>query len=260
MSRLGWLRTIRYVLFDWGGTLCRTDRERDAIRKGIESVADQLGIDPAARASVAASLGKALQEAYAQCDLDAEHRELDVSCVMARWGEQMGFARKRNWDLARMVESLWQHWQGCLELLDEPAVVLQELRRRGYVMGLLSNVAAPGDVCRAELQRLGLLEFFQACTFSSEIGLRKPHRVVFDKAVASFSNGSVVDPQCVVYVGDSPRWDVGGAKGAGLRTILFRSRAASWPEEDFEAYKPDAIIDRLSELLILMPRKAGVGG
>jgi FMN phosphatase YigB (HAD superfamily) len=255
MSSLGWLRTIRYVLFDWGGTLCRNDRERDAIGKGIESIADQLGIDPAARVSVAASLGKALQEAYMQCDLDPEHRELDAPAIMSQWGDQMGLSRRQNWDLSRMVQALWQHWQGCADLLGEPIPVLEELRRRGYTMALLSNVSAPAEVCRAELQRLGLLGFFRACTFSSELGLRKPHKVVFETAVARLTDGAAVDPSCVVYVGDSPRWDVGGARAVGLRTILFRSPASSWPEEDFDTYEPDAIIDRLPELLLLLPQR-----
>lgn len=256
MSRLSWLRTIRYILFDWGGTLCRNDREPDAIRKGIEEIAGRLGIDPAAQASVAASLGKALQEAYGQCDLDPQHRELDVPAVITRWGDQMGFTRKRNWDLPSLVAGLWKYWLGCAELLGEPAAVLEELRRRGYVLGLLSNVAAPAEVCRAELKRLGLLGCFQGCTFSSELGLRKPHKAVFAEAVSRMANGRPIDPQTVVYVGDSPRWDVGGAKASGLRAVLYRSQIANWPEEDYETYRPDAIVDRLAEMLVLMPRFA----
>lgn len=256
MSSLGWLQSIRYVMFDWGGTLCRNDRERDAIGLGIEAVAEQLNIDPASRASVATSLGVMLQEAYAQCDLDPKHREIDIAAVIQQWGEQMGFSQRRNWDLSGMVAGLWQYWRGCADLLDEPLPVLDELQRRGYTLSLLSNVATPAAICREELQRLDLLRFLHSVTFSSELGIRKPHRGVFDTAVKRLSDGSPVDPQSVVYVGDSPRWDVAGAKAAGLRAILYRSRASSWPQEDFYTYPPDAIVDRLSELLILLPRNA----
>ncbi len=256
MGSLAWLRNIRYVLFDWGGTLCRADGENDAIGKGIEAVAGRLRIDPAAQASVAASLTRALQGAYSHCDSDPEHREIDVREVVSRWGDQMGFSHKRDWNLDGMVETIWQHWQGCLELLDEPLPVLTELRRRGFALALLSNVAASSKVCHAELQRLGLLDHLQSCTFSSELGLRKPHKRVFAEAVSRLGRGDRIDPQSMVYVGDSPRWDVGGAKTFGMCAVLFRSQASSWPEEDYETYRPDAIIDKLGELLILLPRKA----
>ncbi len=261
MGSFAWLKDIRGILLDWGGTLCRNDRERDAILRGIAGIAEVLGvIDEAARTSISASLGKVMQQAHLKADSDPEHREIDVPGVLQTWGDQMGFARRKQWDLPRIVEELWKHWQGYAEHLAKPLPVLEELRRRGYRLGLLSNVAAPAAVCRAELQRLGLLPFFECCTFSSELGLRKPHPTVFRNALEGMKNGDTLEPQNVVYVGDSPRLDVGGAKAAGMRAVLFRSRAADWPESDYETYKPDAVIDRLDELLVLFqPRRAAKG-
>jgi HAD superfamily hydrolase (TIGR01549 family) len=252
MGSFGWLKDIECILLDWGGTLCRTDRERDAILRGVAGIARVLGVeDEATRASISASLGQVMQQAYQKADADPEHREINVPQVLQSWGEQMGLARRRQWDLSRILEELWKQWEGCLEPLGRPVPVLRELRRRGYRLGLLSNVAAPSTVCRAELRRLGLEPLLECCTFSSEIGLRKPHPAIFQKALEALGNAKPVEPKSVVYVGDSPRWDVGGAKAAGMRAILFRSRAADWPESDYHAYKPDAIIDRLDELLIL---------
>jgi FMN phosphatase YigB (HAD superfamily) len=256
MGSFAWLKDIRYILFDWGGTLCRTERERDAIGRGIAGIADLLGVDESARTSISASLGTLMQQAYQKADADPAHREIDVSQVLQHWGEQMGLIGRKQWDLPRLVEQLWQHWQGCLEPLARPLPVLWTLRERGYRLALLSNVAAPPEICRGELTRLGFLPLFQCCTFSSQLGLRKPHPATFGAALQGLSDGKPIDPATVVYVGDSPRWDVGGAKGAGLRAVLFRSRAADWPEEDYLTYQPDAIIDRLDELLVLfLPRK-----
>jgi FMN phosphatase YigB (HAD superfamily) len=259
MGSFAWLKDIRCILFDWGGTLSRTERERDAIGHGIAGIAGLLGVDDeSTRTSISASLGNLMQQAYQQADADPAHREVDVSQVLQRWGEQMGLTGRRQWDLARMVELLWQHWQGCLEPLGKPLPVLGALRERGYRLALLSNVAAPPDVCRSELARLGLLPLLESCTFSSQLGLRKPHPATFKAAIEELGNGGRVDPAGVVYIGDSPRWDVGGAKAAGLRAVLFRSRAADWPEEDYLKYQPDAVVDRLEELLVLfLPRKAG---
>jgi HAD superfamily hydrolase (TIGR01549 family) len=261
MGGFAWLKNIRGILFDWGGTLCRNDRERDAIARGIAGIAEVLGVnEEAARTSISASLGKVMQQAYLKADSDAEHREIDVPGVLQTWGEQMGFDRRKQWDLPRIVEELWKHWQGGAEHLGKPLPVLGELRRRGYHLGLLSNVSASAAICRAELQRLGLLPFFECCTFSSELGLRKPHVTAFRKALEGLKKGDALQPQNVVYVGDSPRWDVGGAKNAGMRAVLFRSRAADWPESDYETYKPDAVVDRLDELLLLFqPSKSSEG-
>ncbi len=261
MSRFAWVRDIECILFDWGGTLCRSERERDAMIRGIGEIAALLGVDDAdTRTSISASLGNAMQQAYLAADADPEHREIDAAQVLQAWGEQMGLARRKQWDVARLVEKFWKHWQGCIEPLAKPVPVLAELRRRGYRLGLLSNVAAPSAVCRGELQRLGLLEFFECCTFSSELRLRKPHPAVFKAALDGMCDGQALDPGQVVYVGDSPRWDVGGAKAAGMRAVLFRSRATDWPEEDYERYRPDAVIDRLDELLLLfLARKATAG-
>jgi HAD superfamily hydrolase (TIGR01549 family) len=261
MSNFGWLREIRCILLDWGGTLCRNDRERDSILHGIEGIAHVLGVeDESARLSVSAALGTVMQQAQRAADADPEHREIDVPRVLQNWGEQMGFTRRKQWDLPRMVELLWQHWQGGAVHLGKPVPVLEELRRRGYQLGLISNVVAPPAVCHAELQRLGLASLLDSFTFSSEVGVRKPHPAIFRRAMDRACSGGGLEPRQMAYVGDSPRWDVGGAKAAGMRAVLLRSRVADWPESDYETYKPDAIIDRLDELLVLFqPKKAAEG-
>jgi HAD superfamily hydrolase (TIGR01549 family) len=259
MGSFSWLKDIECVLLDWGGTLCRSDRERDAILRGIVGITTLLGLeDEAARASISASLGKVMQQAYQKADTDPEHREIDVPRALQAWGEQMGFARRRQWDLPRMLDELWNQWVGCLEPLGKPVPVLEELRRRGYRLALLSNVAAPPAVCRAELRRLGLEPLLECCTFSSEIGRRKPHPAIFQKVLEVLGDGTPVEPKTIVYVGDSPRWDVGGAKAAGMRAVLFRGRTGDWPESDYQTYKPDAVVDRLDELLVLF-RGRGLG-
>jgi len=250
-----WVRKIRVVAFDWGGTLCKTDRERDAILRGVEAVAARLGLSGDAKAAAGASLAQMLQQAYARADADPQHREVDLAAVLKEWCAQMGLTGEGDCDPARLVETFWGQWQGCLEPLDDPAFVLASLRERGYRLALLSNVAAPPEVCRAELERLGLAACFEACLFSSEMGVRKPDPRVFRALLERLAGREVVEPSTVVYVGDSPRWDVGGARRAGMRAVLFRNRATGWPEEDYRTYRPDAIIDRLEELLVLLPRR-----
>ena len=256
MGEFDWVRQIRVVLFDWGGTLCTTTQERGAIMRGVERITARFGASDQDKRAAAASLASMLQRAYSRADTDPEHRELDLALVLEDWAEQMGLAARGEWNVNELTSELWHHWQGCLVLLDDPVFVLRELQARGYRLGLLSNVAAPGAFCRAELRRLGLLDFFEACVFSSEVGLRKPHPEIFRRMLQAIGQIDRVEPAQVIYVGDSPRWDVGGAKRAGLRVVLFRSQAATWPEQEYQEYRPDAQIDRLDELLVLLPRQA----
>jgi FMN phosphatase YigB (HAD superfamily) len=100
-------------------------------------------------------------------------------------------------------------------------MVLECLRQRGIKTAIVSNTpwGSPSSVWRTELARHGLLESVDAVVFCVDVGWRKPHRAPFDRALALLE----VAPTDAVFVGDDPRWDVAGAKNAGVRPALLRS-------------------------------------
>ena len=97
--------------------------------------------------------------------------------------------------------------------------VIDELRRRGLLVGIVSNTpwGSPGARWRRELERLGFLDRVDACVFCEDVRWRKPHAAPFLRALEVLS----ISPQEAVFVGDNPRWDVLGAKGAGLFPVLL---------------------------------------
>jgi len=98
--------------------------------------------------------------------------------------------------------------------------VLEELRNRGYKIGLISNTGrSPGEALRRLLHTYGLLKFFDACIFSNEFRLRKPDMRIFEHA----SHVLGTETAKMVHVGDDPEADIWGAKQAGMRAILFDS-------------------------------------
>jgi len=103
--------------------------------------------------------------------------------------------------------------------------VLEGLRQRGIKTAIVSNTpwGSPSSVWRTELARHGLLERVDAVVFCVDVGWRKPHRAPFDRALALLD----VAPMDAVFVGDDPRWDVAGAKNAGVRPVLLTSRASA---------------------------------
>jgi putative hydrolase of the HAD superfamily len=62
----------------------------------------------------------------------------------------------------------------------------------------------------------GLLEHVEAVVTSAEVGVGKPGRAIFERALAIAG----VEPGEAVHVGDSLENDVAGARAAGIRPVL----------------------------------------
>ncbi len=85
-------------------------------------------------------------------------------------------------------------------------------------MGLISDTGiTPGRVLRAVMARDGLLPLFQHCTFSDEVGRAKPHPLPFQHTLEALG----VEASFATHIGDLPETDIAGAKGVGMRAVLF---------------------------------------
>jgi putative hydrolase of the HAD superfamily len=91
---------------------------------------------------------------------------------------------------------------------------LEELARRGYRLGVISN--ADGRV-EALLGGIGLLRHFEFVIDSGSVGVEKPDPRIFRMALERMG----IAPHDAVYVGDVYEIDVAGARGAGMRAILL---------------------------------------
>ena len=98
--------------------------------------------------------------------------------------------------------------------LPEAHSVLQSLEDANLKLGIISNFDF--RLYRI-LDGLGLKQFFDTVTISSEAGYAKPAAEIFATALASLD----VAPAEAVHVGDSEHMDVRGAQDAGLRAILI---------------------------------------
>jgi putative hydrolase of the HAD superfamily len=105
--------------------------------------------------------------------------------------------------------------------------VLQSLRGIGIKTAVVSNTpwGSPADAWRNELMRHGLLPVVDAAVFCVDVGWRKPHRAPFDRAL------SVLDVRAdeALFVGDDQRWDILGARNAGIRPVLLAADAQATP-------------------------------
>jgi HAD superfamily hydrolase (TIGR01549 family) len=101
-----------------------------------------------------------------------------------------------------------------LVLFGDVAPALTDLKEKGLILGLISNVEQ--DMTDT-LTRLGLPTWLEIVVTSQDTGFNKPRPEIFREALLQ----AVVKPSEAIYIGDQYQVDVLGARGAGMRGILI---------------------------------------
>jgi len=114
-----------------------------------------------------------------------------------------------------------------------------------YRMAVLSNFD-DSETGYQIIEDTGAAHLFEAVIISADLGLRKPHPDIFKRIMEMLK---VTDPRTILFVGDTPRFDITGPHRAGMRTVwLSEGKDPLTPEIP----KPDFIINNLSELPALL--------
>jgi HAD superfamily hydrolase (TIGR01662 family) len=122
---------------------------------------------------------------------------------------------------------------------------LEQLRRRGLRLALVSNVPLPGRLYREILQRFRMAAAFDSIQFSYDTGSRKPSPAMLRAALADLG----VAPARAWMVGDRRAADVAAGRIAGVGTVWVRGDDGGGPE-------PDYSIAGVAELPDLIARQA----
>ena len=101
-----------------------------------------------------------------------------------------------------------------LVLFDDVVPALTDLKARGLILGLISNVDY--DIIPL-LNETGLSELLQIIVTSQESGFNKPQPEIFQEALRRAG----VQASEAMYVGDQYRVDVVGASQAGMKGVLL---------------------------------------
>ena len=139
----------------------------------------------------------------------------------------------------RLIDFHYFVYSSCAVPFPYSISVLEELRRRGYKLGLITN--GRGPVQRKKLELLGFENIFDHVLVGGEFGLQKPHTEMFDE----MSRVLGIPPAEMMYVGDNPYNDVRASKKAGYVPVWLR--LTEWPIADMQA--PKHRIDAVYELL-----------
>jgi HAD superfamily hydrolase (TIGR01549 family) len=216
---------VRAVLFDVDFTLCRPGPELSAERYARIASRHGVTLDPA--------LYEQAREA-AVLNLKRHPELLHDDSIWHRFTEDiftgMGGPDEIAAECATEIERGWEVSEN-FELYEDALPVLEELRKAGLSIGLVSN----GIRDLTEFVAHHRLDV-DAIVDSRSHGRVKPHPTIFEAALELLGAGAAD----TVMVGDSLEEDIEGARALGMRAILV----------DREERHPE-VEDRLTDLLAL---------
>jgi putative hydrolase of the HAD superfamily len=155
-------------------------------------------------------------------------------------------------ELDRFLEAEHEAWQPARVLGATTHAMLESLRSRGLQLGLVSNAFDPGWLLRRDLEQMGIAERIDFAVFSSEVGKRKPHPEIFERALTAL--GAAAEES--LFVGDRLFEDVRGAAELGMTTVQ-----ALWfrADENPDGAEPDHQAFTQMDVLNIVDRLLGSG-
>ena len=200
---------VRVVAFDLDGTLCYyTVGTQEAIVESLRRVGrsiDLVGDVDAAAARYNELWWEMEQNGSSVVSL----RERIWQRLLAeREIEQVGLARELAETYAQVRVPSVRLYEGARELLCD--------LRGSYRLGLLTN--GPSEMQWPKIERLGIQPLFNVILVSGDVGTRKPDRLIFEQFLRRLG----VTAKEVLYVGNSYRTDVAGAKDVGMLSAWIR--------------------------------------
>jgi HAD superfamily hydrolase (TIGR01549 family) len=142
--------------------------------------------------------------------------------------------------VGNIIEGLQRECLDGIELQAGAVELLNSLRDMGMTMGVVSN-AAYGAFVHWGLRKLKLRDYFQTVLTSDSSGYYKSRPEIFWEALRELGH----TPSEAVHIGDSYKFDIIGAKKAGLRAIYLDVGR----NEEMPDVQPDAIVRTLPEVL-----------
>jgi HAD superfamily hydrolase (TIGR01549 family) len=236
---------VTTVLFDYGHTLMDFARPEelllDAYHRINARLEQELEIEVPAAAELLVSVSERVDEEIGDSYRGGAEQEVDIAALYDAALAALGM-RLRPETVAWVVDEEQRAWLNGITASPHAHAVLEELRGRGLWLGIVSNAAFPPHSMRAQLESLGLAPYFDATVYSSEIGVRKPNRAIYEECVNRLGgpNGGEV-----YFVGDRLREDVMGPRRLGFDAVLTHE----FRREDPHAWRIDVpVITSLDQL------------
>jgi HAD superfamily hydrolase (TIGR01509 family) len=233
------------VLFDWGDTLMRFAYDEALVEAGHRAGLAALRRDELPEVERIAAHFRERYEPFFWTPGTVEELEYPglVRQLLRDFEVEVD-----DEELTRFLEAEHAAWDPARQLAAHTHALLESLRARGLKLGLVSNAFDPGWLLQRDLEQMGLAERLDFAVFSSEVGKRKPHPAIFERALDALEVAAVE----TVFVGDRLYEDVRGAGELGMTTVqALWFRADEHPEggdPDFQAFTQMDVLNVLDRL------------
>jgi HAD superfamily hydrolase (TIGR01549 family) len=236
---------IEAIFLDLGNTLRFLVKDEDHIVRAQRKIVELLGTteDPPA-------FCEKLKERYKIYRVWAfEHlAEAPESELWTRWLTPE-FPAEKITPLGPELTYQYRQSMGRRVVVEHGREVVEELQRRGYILGIISNLIGTREIPEW-LEAENFAPYFKAVVLSSVTGIRKPAPAIYLEA----ARRAGVEPARCAYVGDNLKRDVTGTRASGFGMIVIMNS----PEEIAEATVtdencPDVIIHNFCQLLDVFP-------
>ena len=242
-------KPLKAVLFDYGHTMIHfDDRPHDQLLDAYERInrllADRLRRDVPEATVLIEKISRAVDDEIQRDYASGREEEVEIALLYDAALRALGL--ELDPAVIEQVMELEQNgWIGAVHVGPDVVSTLEALRTDGLRLGIVSNAAYLPRLMVGQLQALGLRDYFDGVTFSSEVGRRKPHPAIYQDALRKVG----VEAAQALFVGDRLREDVQGPQRLGMRAVLTRE----WRQED-EVGTADFVIDRFGELSPIVAR------
>lgn len=206
------------VIFDLDDTLCDHHRSREV---RVDYAFQPFIPDATARKA-------AVDEAITIDIFGTEH----FPDVLARYGVDSTTA------IDEVIERyISDRFRGLL--LHDDSIWGMNIIAEAVPIGLITN--GPTNIQQPKIDLLEIEHHFNFVVISESVGVWKPDPRIFEIGLEHVG----MSAESVIYVGDNPEADIGGAQAAGLRAIWMNRAARSWPREEL----PDLEVRDMAELV-----------
>ena len=246
-------REVRCILFDLGETLWTRISEDDA------------PVHAATQRAIQAIRAHVPPEIFAEADLTLLNEQFYQHVlikarefVRSRPGYEPDYGQTINETLLQfglptldrsaseaVFEALRIPIIGSRRLFDDTLSTLQALKQRGFLLGVVTNRYWGGQPFLADVQKLGLFEYFEPNTIaiSADLGIRKPNPDIFWHTLRALN---IAAEECAM-VGDSLYADVTGARELNMFAVWKpklhqRAEFAALQGDAFQSYDDDSLL------------------
>jgi HAD superfamily hydrolase (TIGR01549 family) len=238
-------QNIEAIFFDLGNTLRVLVKDQGHMARARQKIVELVGTDEDPLSFVAR-----LDERYKVYRRWAFEnlREAPESEMWTRWLAP-DFPAEKIAPLGAELTYQYRQSMGRRMVVDGGKEVVEELQKRGYSLGIISNLIGTREIPEW-LKVENFAPYFKTVMLSSVLGIRKPDPAIYSEA----ARGIGVDPAKCAYVGDNLKRDVTGTRAAGFgMVIIMLSPEASTQATITEENRPDLIIHQFKELLDIFP-------